>query len=208
MTTLPKSAVLELTYKCNHKCKFCSCPWYAPNGSYYQGQELDLVQWKYVIDKLYDCGVESFSISGGECLLKDCLAEILLYIKDESWKRGKPNGIVLISNGLIMSKDYLELFKYCNVHIDDRFRDPGYCYAGRIAGQEPPHPERKQPLGPSYVIGVEAFCQKVRFRPVHHGHDSSYHMLNPDFTATVAPDRNLSDRILPQDRSKGRLSRT
>lgn len=117
MTTLPKSAVLELTYKCNHKCKFCSCPWYAPNGSYYQGQELDLVQWKYVIDKLYDCGVESFSISGGECLLKDCLAEILLYIKDESWKRGKPNGIVLISNGLIMSKDYLELFKYCNVHL-------------------------------------------------------------------------------------------
>lgn len=115
--TIPRSVVLELTYKCNHECKFCSCPWYAPNGHYPYGEELDLVQWKQAICRLYDSGVDTFSISGGECLLKDCLADILLYIKEESWKRGKPNGIVLISNGLLMNKDYLSLFKYCNVHL-------------------------------------------------------------------------------------------
>ena len=117
MISLPRSVVLELTYKCNHQCKFCSCPWYAPNGHYPCGQELDIGQWKRAIRKLYDLGVETFSISGGECLLKDCLPDILLYIKEESWKRGKPDGIVLISNGLIMNMDYLKLFKYCNVHL-------------------------------------------------------------------------------------------
>lgn len=117
MRTLPRSVVLELTYKCNHQCKFCSCPWYDSNGHYPCGQELNLAQWKQAIDKLYDCGIESFSVTGGECLLKDCLADILLYIKEESWKRGKPDGIVLISNGLLMNMDYLKLFKYCNVHL-------------------------------------------------------------------------------------------
>lgn len=66
MTCLPKCAVLELTYQCNHKCKFCSCPWYAPNSSYSIGQELNLDQWKQVILKLYDLGIQAFSISGGE----------------------------------------------------------------------------------------------------------------------------------------------
>ena len=114
---LPKSAVLELTYRCNHKCKFCSCPWYAPKSKYPCGQELDMMQWKKSIDRLYDLGIETFSISGGECLLKDCLADILLYIKESSWKRGMPSGIVLISNGLQMSREYLQLFRFCNVHL-------------------------------------------------------------------------------------------
>lgn len=35
----PKSAVLELTYRCNHFCKFCSCPWENKKGSYPKGIE-------------------------------------------------------------------------------------------------------------------------------------------------------------------------
>ncbi len=114
---LPKSAVLELTYKCNHHCKFCSCPWYAPKSTYPVRPELDFEQWKYVINKLYDNGVENISISGGECLLKDCLSDILLYIKKEAYRRALPKDIVLISNGLMMNVDYLYLFKHCNVHL-------------------------------------------------------------------------------------------
>lgn len=114
---LPKCAVLELTYQCNHKCKFCSCPWYAPHGDYPMGQELDLCQWKQVISRLYDFGVEAISISGGECLLKDCLKDILLFINQESQRRKKLKEIVLISNGLEMSKDYLQLFQQCHVHL-------------------------------------------------------------------------------------------
>ena len=114
---LPNAAVLELTYKCNHKCKFCSCPWYASNSMYPIENELDLGQWKQVVDKLYVNGVDTISITGGECLLKEPLADILLYIKEESRKKGKTKDIVLISNGLQMNRDYLLLFKYCNVHL-------------------------------------------------------------------------------------------
>lgn len=114
---LPKCAVLELTYQCNHKCKFCSCPWYNPHDDYPMGRELDLYQWKQVISRLYDLGVEAVSISGGECLLKDCLKDVLLFINRESKKRNKLKEIVLISNGLEMSKDFLQLFKQCHVHL-------------------------------------------------------------------------------------------
>lgn len=117
MTCLPKCAVLELTYQCNHKCKFCSCPWYAPNGSYSIGQELNLNQWKQVILKLYDLGIQAFSISGGECLLKDCLPDILRFINEEGQTRGLRKEIVVISNGLLMNDDYLQLFKQNHVHL-------------------------------------------------------------------------------------------
>lgn len=114
---LPNAAVLELTYKCNHKCKFCSCPWFASNSLYPIEKELNLEQWKRLIDKLYANGVNTISITGGECLLKECLVDILLYIRDECRKKGKATDIVLISNGLLMNRDYLQLFKYCNVHL-------------------------------------------------------------------------------------------
>lgn len=117
MVQLPKCAVLELTYQCNHKCKFCSCPWYAPNSNYPIGQELDLAQWKLVIQRLYDLGVQAISISGGECLLKDGIPDILRFINEESQKRGIRKEIVLISNGLLMNEDYLRLFKQNHVHL-------------------------------------------------------------------------------------------
>ncbi len=117
MNKVPQCAVLELTYKCNHKCKFCSCPWYTPNSNYPIGQELDLAQWKQVIRRLYDLGVQAFSISGGECLLKDSIPDILRFINEESKKRGLRKEIVLISNGLLMNEDYLQLFKLNHVHL-------------------------------------------------------------------------------------------
>ena len=115
----PLSAVLELTYRCNHRCVFCSCPWYAPNSKYPKGEELNLEQWKRAIDRLFDLGVQTFSISGGEATLKDCMPQIVEYIREESSRRIKDFifPIVLISNGLNMKDEYLRLFKRCGVHL-------------------------------------------------------------------------------------------
>lgn len=121
---LPKAAVLELTYRCNHKCLFCSCPWYAHNSSYPVKTELDINQWKQAISRLYDSGVEVFSISGGEAILKEGFEEILLHIREEGNKRGFNNVITLISNGLAMKEEYLHLFKELNVHLSMSL--PGY----------------------------------------------------------------------------------
>ena len=120
----PLSVVLELTYKCNHRCIFCSCPWYAPNSKYPKGQELSLDEWKTAIDKLYEYGIQSFSISGGEAILKDCMPEIVEYIHTEGLKRDVNSPIVLISNGLAMKDEYLQLFKRCNVLLSMSL--PGY----------------------------------------------------------------------------------
>lgn len=121
---LPYAVALELTYRCNHKCLFCSCPWYAPNSKYPIGKELDCKQWFKAIDILFNNGVSTFSISGGEATLKDCMPQIVEYIHTGSLKRGFNNPIVLISNGLAMRDEYLQLFKRCNVHLSMSL--PGY----------------------------------------------------------------------------------
>lgn len=121
---LPKSAVLELTFKCNHKCKFCSCPWDAPDSKYPKGEELSVDEWIRVVDILYSRGVESFSLSGGEVLLKDGFETILQHIRDEGDNRGIYLPIVLISNGRKMNEEYLRLFKKLNVHLSMSL--PGY----------------------------------------------------------------------------------
>lgn len=123
-TILPQAAVLELTYKCNHHCIFCSCPWYAPGNEYPINEELNIEQWKYVINKLYDNGVEIFSISGGEAILKDGFKDIIRHIRDEGFIRGINNTITLISNGLAMTEDYMYFFKEYNVHLSMSL--PGY----------------------------------------------------------------------------------
>ena len=120
----PRSVVLELTYKCNHHCKFCSCPWYAPHSAYPIGEELSVCDWKRAVDRLYAAGVTHFSISGGEFLLKEGYEEILRHVRTEGNKRGLNSPIVAISNGRIMTEDALRLFKELNVHLSMSL--PGY----------------------------------------------------------------------------------
>lgn len=123
--SIPKSVVLELTYKCNHHCKFCSCPWFAPNSTYPIGKELSVTDWKKAIDILFQQGVEFFSISGGEAILKEGFDEILWYIREQSDIRDiLDHPIVLISNALAMKEDYLKLFRDLNVHLSMSL--PGY----------------------------------------------------------------------------------
>ena len=121
---LPKSVVLELTYRCNHICKFCSCPWEAPDNSYPVDKELTVDEWKRVIDILYSKGIEMFSISGGEVLLKEGFDEILTYIREKGEEYNLNHAIVLISNGLRMNQEYLKLFKKLNIHLSMSL--PGY----------------------------------------------------------------------------------
>ena len=112
----PQSAILELTYRCNHRCRFCSCPWEAPSCSYEKGTELSLEEWCRAIDRLQTLGVKTISISGGEALLNDSLLDILKYIRSKGcFNTDVP--IVLISNGLLISEAFLEAFKRYNVHL-------------------------------------------------------------------------------------------
>ena len=71
-TVLPPVAALELTYRCNHACRFCSCPWFA--GMIKPSAEMSVDEWKRLIDEFAANGVRQFSFTGGEALMKEgCL---------------------------------------------------------------------------------------------------------------------------------------
>ena len=60
---LPSVAVLELTYRCNHACRFCSCPWFSDMLK--PGQEMGIDEWKRLIETYSNVGVSQFSFTGG-----------------------------------------------------------------------------------------------------------------------------------------------
>ena len=118
-TVLPKIVVLELTYRCNQSCKFCSCPWEnTENASlYYEKKpELSIEEWKKALSVLDGAGVKTVSISGGEALLKNGLDELLRHIRAKTGLN-QDKRIVVISNGALMSEHFLALFKETNVRL-------------------------------------------------------------------------------------------
>lgn len=116
---IPKTAILELTYRCNHFCKFCSCPWEVEADGYQRytkGKEMSLEEWKQALNVLQGLGIENISISGGEALLSPYLLDLLEYIRNgDMFNKGVD--IVLISNGLLMNEVYLKAFKQYGVHL-------------------------------------------------------------------------------------------
>ena len=97
-TVLPPVAALELTYRCNHACRFCSCPWFA--GMIKPSAEMSVDEWKRLIDEFAANGVRQFSFTGGEALMKEGCLDLV----DFASKRALVN---LLSNGRIVTDDVL-----------------------------------------------------------------------------------------------------
>lgn len=97
---LPKVAALELTYKCNHKCLFCSCPW--ESYETYRKDELKTEQWFSAVDALMKNGVTAFTLTGGEPLMREDLMQIIEYILQ------KGASLNMISNGRKIDDEFLD----------------------------------------------------------------------------------------------------
>ena len=117
---LPPTVVLEMTYRCNHQCVFCYCPWYS--GQLSKGRELTTDEWKEVIRELLSAGVVHFSFSGGEAILRDDLRAIIAFLlaskaqyrefdANDQWVEyeGAPK-INLLSNGRALTREWID---YC-----------------------------------------------------------------------------------------------
>ncbi len=125
---LPATAVLEMTYRCNHSCLFCSCPWFSPRGDYDVRPELTVKEWKGLIERLCTLGCFNLAFTGGEPLLKEGLEEIVEFaagcnarrIETENGclveRNVKPN-LFLLSNGKIMSRALIDLCARHNIHL-------------------------------------------------------------------------------------------
>ena len=115
----PETAVLELTYECNQKCIFCSCPWENTEIAsffYEKRKELSIDDWKKALLILEGSGVSRVAFSGGEALLKEGLADLLYYIRSDT-ELNQDEKIVVISNGAAMNERFLSIFKETGVHL-------------------------------------------------------------------------------------------
>ena len=103
---LPSVAVLELTYRCNHACRFCSCPWFG--GMMSPETEMEIAEWKRLVETYAHMGVAQFSFTGGEALMKEGCLELL----DFATKFG---AVGLLSNGRLVTDEIIDFCANRNI---------------------------------------------------------------------------------------------
>jgi radical SAM protein with 4Fe4S-binding SPASM domain len=146
---LPATAVLEMTYRCNHRCIFCSCPWENPAGGFARRDELSIDAWKNVLHTLTDMGVCHFAFTGGEPLLKEGLFDLIEYAatltaeyiesgEDGLESRHAPPKLYLLSNGTAVDWAVLDFCKRFDVQLSMSL--PGLAtYREHTDGGDPDH---------------------------------------------------------------------
>ncbi len=165
---LPATGVLEMTYRCNHRCLFCSCPWENPAGGFARLEELSVAQWKDAIRTLVGMGVSQLAFTGGEPLLKEGLFEIIEYAAtltaeyvesgdDGLQSRHAPPKLYLLSNGTAVDKKVLEFCKQHGIQLSMSL--PGLTtYREHTGAGDPDHVLRMfreaELLGVATVAGV------------------------------------------------------
>jgi len=125
---LPTTAVLEMTYRCNHVCNFCSCPWERENPKIKKQEELSTDQWKDVISKMSQMGIKNICFTGGEALLRKDIWEIIDFTSNlndfkiisrfnKPKKKRKKMKMYLISNAKILDSEKLDLIKKYDIQL-------------------------------------------------------------------------------------------
>ena len=142
---LPAAAVLELTYRCNHRCRFCSCPWEDPRGNFERGTELSVPEWKHCIEQLISLGVSSLSFTGGEPTLFNSLCELMEFaaslsahhvaaVDGELVERSGPPRQVLLTNGRTLNEDILHTCERLHTHLSISL--PGLASFQELTGSD------------------------------------------------------------------------
>ncbi len=106
---LPQVAALEMTYRCNHRCLFCSCPWEADES--YKSSEMSVSEWEKAVEALMANGVSAFTLTGGEPLMREELTDII----DMILRKGA--SLNLISNGRKIDDSFLDFLEERNISI-------------------------------------------------------------------------------------------
>jgi len=125
---LPATAVLEMTYACNHACLFCSCPWEAPETKFAHTKEMGIEEWKSAISMLTSMGVCNLAFTGGEPLMKKevfdiikhaatCKAELIETVDGSLVSNIITPKLYLISNGLKVTDEVLDFCKEYDIHL-------------------------------------------------------------------------------------------
>ena len=121
MSGSPDSAILELTFNCNHSCLFCYAPWLEEPSLY--GRELSIPEWIEVAELLIRRGVRRFTLSGGELLLKEGVTKLIDFLAAHP---ERPH-FTLYTNGSLVTRELVERLR--GTRGDFAFSLPGIrCY--------------------------------------------------------------------------------
>jgi len=122
----------HLTEKCNYKCKYCF-------AKFHNNFELGLVEWKKVVDIVYEYFIRNgvingrINLAGGEPLMVSYLDELIAYINDYGIK------VSIITNASLLTKQRID--KWINkvdilgISIDSLNSEVNYLI-GRNAGSK------------------------------------------------------------------------
>ena len=125
--SIPKTAVLELTGRCNHRCVFCSTPWDADSpvtNKFNCSGEMTTEAWHECIDFMVEKNVYGFAFTGGEPFLRHDLFELIDYVRSRRAKHPefdedgkicgsveKPLELTIITNGRLIDEEHATLLK-------------------------------------------------------------------------------------------------
>jgi MoaA/NifB/PqqE/SkfB family radical SAM enzyme len=100
----PLRATFPIITRCNSRCNYCGV-WEA------EPYEVPLADCKLVIDELYSLGVQAVTLTGGEPLLHNGLAEIVAYARER--------GLVVsvTTNGLLLNSNRLWPLLEAGLHV-------------------------------------------------------------------------------------------
>lgn len=97
---------LELTYRCNFKCRHCY------NIADYKN-ELSTAEWKNVMDQLADMGCLDLAFTGGEVFVRKDFLELLEYACKKEFS------IRIKTNGSLITKEIAEILGSCKPYLLD-----------------------------------------------------------------------------------------
>ncbi|HPT47738.1 MAG TPA: radical SAM protein, partial [Candidatus Rifleibacterium sp.] len=125
--TVPKTAVLELTSHCNHRCIFCSTPWDTDSPARCEftcPAEMSTADWQKCIDFMLEKNVYGFAFTGGEPFLRPDIFELADYVKNRTARHPefaadgrqsgyceKPLELTIISNGQLITANHVARLK-------------------------------------------------------------------------------------------------
>jgi radical SAM protein with 4Fe4S-binding SPASM domain len=122
-----------VTYACNHKCPYCSCPWQDLRGEYPIGTRFSADAWLNVIASLVTKGVNNFILTGGEptllpefgrltaALTTHTTSQVFLITPEGRHTRQYPVSFVILTNGdtEMWTRSYCKSLSgtRCRIHV-------------------------------------------------------------------------------------------
>jgi len=95
---VPRAANIELTYRCNLRCKMCGVFGKIRD---HRGEELTVEEYRHIFDQMREMGIQAVTFSGGEAFIRPDLFDIVRDAKRHGFRCN------MFSNGtLVNESDY------------------------------------------------------------------------------------------------------